>query len=84
MSKDDAMTTVRLLARRRALAMLGASGAALLAARHGIAAAVDLPACVVRPRQTEGPFFVDGDLERSDLRIDPSSGAVKAGVPLGA
>ena len=81
---DDAMTTGRLLARRRALAMLGASGAALLVARHGAAAAVDapLPACVVRPRQTEGPFFVDGDLERSDLRIDPRTGAVKPGVPL--
>jgi protocatechuate 3,4-dioxygenase beta subunit len=76
------MTTGRLLARRRALAMLGASGAALLAARHRAAAAADLPVCVVRPRQTEGPFFIDGDLERSDLRIDPSTGAVKPGVPL--
>jgi protocatechuate 3,4-dioxygenase beta subunit len=79
---DDALTTGRLLARRRALAMLGASGAALLAARHGAAATADLPACVVRPRQTEGPFFVERDLERSDLRIDPSTGAVKPGVPL--
>ena len=79
---DEAMTTGRLLARRRALAMLGVSGAALLAARHGAAAAVDLPACVVRPQQTEGPFFVDGDLERSDLRVDRSTGTVKRGVPL--
>lgn len=64
--------------------MLGASGAALLAARHAAAAAGagTLPACIVRPRQTEGPFFVDGDLERSDLRIDPRSGAVKPGAPL--
>ena len=81
---DEPMATGRLLARRRALAMLGASGAALLAARHGAAAAADrsLPACVVRPRQTEGPFFVDGDLERSDLRIDPRTGAAKPGMPL--
>jgi protocatechuate 3,4-dioxygenase beta subunit len=78
------MATGRLLARRRALAMLGASGAALLAARHGAAAAPgpSLPACVVRPRQTEGPFFVDGDLERSDLRIDPRTGAIKPGAAL--
>ena len=78
------MATGRLLARRRALALLGASGAALLAARHGAAAAAvpSLPACVVRPRQTEGPFFVDGDLERSDLRIDPRTGAAKPGTPL--
>lgn len=83
---DEEMATGRLLARRRALAMLGASGAALLAARHGAAAAAaadpSLPACVVRPRQTEGPFFVDGDLERSDLRIDRRTGVVKPGVPL--
>jgi protocatechuate 3,4-dioxygenase beta subunit len=78
------MTTARLLARRKALALLGASGAALLVARYGAAAPADpsLPACVVRPRQTEGPFFVDGDLERSDLRIDPRTGAAKPGMPL--
>ncbi len=64
------------------MALLGASGAALFAARRGAAAATTGPACVVRPRQTEGPFFVDGDLERSDLRIDPRTGAVKPGVPL--
>jgi hypothetical protein len=80
----DTMTTARLLARRKALALLGASGAALLVARYGAAAPADpsLPACVVRPRQTEGPFFVDGDLERSDLRIDPRTGAAKPGMPL--
>ena len=81
---DEPTTTARLLARRRTLAMLGASGAALLAARHAAAAPVagTLPACLIRPRQTEGPFFVDGDLERSDLRIDPRTGAVKPGAPL--
>jgi protocatechuate 3,4-dioxygenase beta subunit len=81
---DENVSTQQLLARRQALAMLGASGAALLAARHGAAAAAEalLPACVVRPRQTEGPFFVDGDLERSDLRVDPWTGTVKPGVPL--
>lgn len=36
----------------------------------------DLPACVVKPQQTEGPYFVDEDLNRSDIRED------KAGVPL--
>jgi protocatechuate 3,4-dioxygenase beta subunit len=78
------MATGRLLTRRGALALLGASGASLLAARHGATAAAvpSLPACVVRPRQTEGPFFVDGDLERSDLRIDPRTGAAKPGMPL--
>lgn len=79
---DKLTGAVRLLARRRALAMLGASGAALLAARRAAAADSALPACVVRPRQTEGPFFVEGDLERSDLRVDPRTGAVKPGAPL--
>jgi protocatechuate 3,4-dioxygenase beta subunit len=37
---------------------------------------------VVRPQQTEGPFFVDEQLERPDIRPDPVTGAVKAGVPL--
>lgn len=38
--------------------------------------------CVVTPRQTEGPYFVDESLNRSDIRSDPASGAVKQGVPL--
>ncbi|MBD2461609.1 intradiol ring-cleavage dioxygenase [Oscillatoria sp. FACHB-1407] len=38
--------------------------------------------CVVRPQQTEGPFFVDDNLNRSDIRSDPSSGVIKAGAPL--
>jgi protocatechuate 3,4-dioxygenase beta subunit len=40
------------------------------------------PNCVVRPEQTEGPYFVDDRLNRSDIRSDPSTGAVKQGVPL--
>ncbi|MGB3138331.1 MAG: hypothetical protein WBB18_16100, partial [Nodosilinea sp.] len=40
------------------------------------------PACTVRPQQTEGPFFVDEGLSRSDIRSDPAMGAVKPGVPL--
>ena len=41
-----------------------------------------LPACVVRPAQSEGPYFVDEMLDRSDIRSDPSNGIVKEGVPL--
>jgi protocatechuate 3,4-dioxygenase beta subunit len=40
------------------------------------------PGCVVKPQQTEGPYFVDERLNRSDIRSDPTSGAVKEGVPL--
>lgn len=40
------------------------------------------PACIVRPQQTEGPYFVEAGLNRSDIRSDPASGAVKEGIPL--
>ena len=40
------------------------------------------PSCVVRPEQTEGPYFVDERLNRSDIRSDPSDGSVKDGVSL--
>lgn len=38
--------------------------------------------CVVTPELTEGPYFVDEGLNRSDIRSDPSTGAVRPGVPL--
>jgi len=38
--------------------------------------------CVVRPELTEGPVFVEEELNRSDIRTDPSSGAVSEGVQL--
>ncbi|MBW4574252.1 MAG: intradiol ring-cleavage dioxygenase [Aphanothece sp. CMT-3BRIN-NPC111] len=41
-----------------------------------------LPGCVVSPQQTEGPYFVDEKLNRSDIRFDPSDNSVKDGVPL--
>ena len=34
------------------------------------------------PQQTEGPYFVDEKLQRSDIRSDPSSGSIEDGVPL--
>jgi protocatechuate 3,4-dioxygenase beta subunit len=38
--------------------------------------------CVVRPELTEGPYFVDEMLNRSDIRSDPSDGSVREGLPL--
>ena len=38
--------------------------------------------CVVSPRQTEGPFFVEEALNRKDIRSDPSTDVVKEGVLL--
>ncbi len=40
-----------------------------------------IPACVVRPKMTEGPYFVDEMLNRSDIRTDPSDGSAVLGAP---
>lgn len=34
------------------------------------------------PQQTEGPYFVDGMPNRSDIRSDTSKGSVEQGIPL--
>jgi protocatechuate 3,4-dioxygenase beta subunit len=46
------------------------------------AMAANVPGCVVRPEQTEGPYFVDEKLNRSDIRVDPSDKSIRPGVPL--
>ena len=38
--------------------------------------------CVVTPEETEGPYFVDELLYRSDVRTDPTDGTMRPGVPL--
>lgn len=93
--KHDDRQLGRVLTRREALAALGVGGGALAAGRWALATGTDaaplahgneiaraLPTCVVRPEQTEGPFFVDARLERSDIRSDPATGAVSEGAPL--
>ena len=73
MRSDDG-TIGRVLTRREGLALLGAGRPAAAAAPAG--------ACVVRPALTEGPYFVDARLERSDIRSDPADGALRPGAPL--
>lgn len=46
------------------------------------ASTVTQVSCVVRPEMTEGPYFVDEKINRSDIRSDPTNGTVKEGVPL--
>jgi protocatechuate 3,4-dioxygenase beta subunit len=38
--------------------------------------------CVLTPSKTEGPYFVDEMLNRSDIRSDPADGAVQPGTPV--
>jgi protocatechuate 3,4-dioxygenase beta subunit len=44
--------------------------------------AIAIPPCILRPEQTEGPYFVDERLNRSDIRPDPSDASVKEGLPI--
>jgi len=86
MDQDD-LPVGRVLDRRETLSALGASGLALLADRwlpgwYRVVPARRAPGCVVRPEQMEGPYFVDGMLDRSDIRADPATGEVKPGTPL--
>src|ERR1700693_1609481 len=75
----------RRLTRREALALLAACGAAGIGGPRRAAAAAGLdagarPSCIARPEQTEGPFFVEEALERSDIRSDPGPGLAQPGV----
>jgi len=79
---DDDRPVGRVLTRREALVLLGAGGLTGLAPRRTAAQTPATPACVVRPELTEGPFFVDEQLNRSDIRSDPGDGTVRPGVPL--
>ena len=38
--------------------------------------------CVVRPEMTIGPYFVDEQLNRSDIRINSADNTVREGIPL--
>lgn len=80
--ENDDQPAGRILNRREALSLLG--GAAMLAGgvRPGAGLAQTLPSCVVAPEQTEGPFFTDVRLNRSDIRFDPADKSVRDGVPL--
>ena len=78
-------TIGHLLSRREVMLLLGGSAAYVMAEnlipRWAVAGSQD-PSCVVRPEQTEGPYFVDERLNRSDIRVDPTDGQVRPGTPL--
>src|SRR5512137_1694328 len=81
MGSDDG-TIGRVLTRREALALLGAGGLTALGAGGHPAYAAAPGTCVVRPALTEGPYFVDVKLDRSDIRSDPTDGTLRPGAPL--
>jgi protocatechuate 3,4-dioxygenase beta subunit len=86
MDNDD-LPKGRILTRREALVLLGAGGAALLTGGSRRTYAAEMkpdarPACIVKPEQTEGPYFMEAKLHRSDIRTDPLDGLRREGLPL--
>ena len=84
---DDDRPVGCILTRRELVGLFGAAAAASLAHRAAAQTGTRepstvVPSCVVHPQQTEGPFFVDERLLRSDVRSDSRTGAVSAGAPL--
>lgn len=89
-SLEDEIRVTRNLSRREMLLLTGATTASLVvghlrrqpvfaaptSTQMPLKTAAATPSCVVRPEQTEGPYFVDENLKRADIR----SG--KAGVPV--
>ena len=81
----------QILSRRDALKLLGVGSAAFIVSYATPAVANPLIptsmtgaalACVVRPELTIGPYFVDDQRNRSDIRLEPADGSVKKGIPL--
>ena len=71
--------------RRKLITLLGAGAPLLLAGRSPLARTSHgntSLACVLRPQQIEGPYFVDEKLNRSDIRSDPLTKVVSEGTPL--
>ena len=97
MENDDQLVG-RLLDRRDAVRLLALTGAGLLVGCNRGAAGADsaavavgdaaaggtaaLPACLVKPELMVGPYFLDRQLERSDIRAEPTTGQLRAGAPL--
>jgi len=92
LTPDDDVFVGQVLNRREALIvlagataagatyMIGCSGAGNSQQSNSLTSTV--PGCVARPALTEGPFFVDEKLNRSDIRSDPTDGVKRPGVDL--
>lgn len=75
--------------RREVLGFIGGIAVSLAGCSRGLSKSTNRsqelavnPTCVIKPQQTEGPYFVDERLNRSDIRSDPADGSMQQGVPL--
>ena len=93
LSRREALTALRggALAFLAARSVRGASGdvkdvkpalRATVPSARMTTTAPDSNLCIARPERTEGPYFVDEKLIRSNIRSDARTGAIKPGVPL--
>jgi protocatechuate 3,4-dioxygenase beta subunit len=92
----EKISVVRLLTRREVLGFMSTAAAVMIFGGRrdqsgdlkvgqniqSSALAATGPSCLVRPEQTEGPYFIDERLYRSDIRSDPSDGSMRPGLPL--
>jgi len=76
------------ITRRQTLGLAGLAGAAYVsgcrasADEQAVVADAQTPSCVLVPEVTEGPYFVDAKLRRTDIRANSWGGATRAGIPL--
>lgn len=69
--------------RRQTLLVLGGAGASLFIGSQPLINLVSAQTvCLLNPEMTEGPYWVDEKLNRSDIRVDTSDGTTKAGTLL--
>jgi protocatechuate 3,4-dioxygenase beta subunit len=86
MDLDD-LPIGRVLTRRETLALLGSTGTLFLLGSSPLNAGAfragrPRHVCIVRPSSTQGPYYVDEKLNRSDIRSDPSDGTIRQGALL--
>src|SRR5262245_13629784 len=87
--ENDDQPVGKILSRRDALKILGIGSASLLTISAIHSNTIDSLAttnspldCVVHPELTIGTHFIDDQLNRSDIRSEPSDHSIKPGVPL--
>src|SRR3954471_3525491 len=71
-----------LLHRRHAIALLGGAGASAFLGGSAETARAANSCVALAEAQTEGPYWVEEMLNRSDIRVDPSDGSVRPGTLL--
>lgn len=81
-SDNDDLPVGRILNRREAVRLMAVGSAAMMVGYRPGTAASGLPKCVAKPEATVGPYFIDRQLNRSDIRSDPATKAVCEGAPL--